>query len=481
VVKDIIWEPGRTFGEFSLLTGYTPKNCLISDISLGTDLTGGLELRLPFLSAAMTSVTGYEMALALGREGGLGILPSRLSVEEQVGIVGKIKSYEMSFVDSPLTVRDDATIEDVLREIERHGHSKIPVVDRNNVFRGIFVREHYWAADAEVGDKVSSVMIAFDKANNDIPYSAKPGLTVDEAKQLFDGKSNYVVVLDNQDRLVKLAFRKDVEQVRVGSAISTHEGWMERVEANLEAGVDLILIDTSDGHTEFVGELISQYKNMGTDVPICAGNVITYDGALFLMEQGVDIVKAGMSSGSICTTQHEKAVGRGPMTALLEVQRARESFSTNRYVPLIVDGGVSSSADMIIALTVADAIMMGNYFNGFFEAAGEKIDGNGAETTFEPDMKEVRTWGEGSDRARNLGRYGHSSRRTFFAEGVEGTVLYMGRLKPNIKIDTMKIRSAMSNAGCKTLKDFRDNAVLELNSPFTSMVVSNVHDVKGKS
>jgi len=431
----------------------------------------------------MTSVTGYELALALGREGGVGILPSRLPVSEQAEIVRRIKSYEMSFVDEPVTVRDVATIEDVLREIEKHGHSKIPVVDRNNVFRGIFVREHYWAANAEVGDSVSSVMIPFGGVGGEIPYSNNPDLTVEQAKKLFDGEGNYVVVLDDQNRLVKLAFRKDVEQVRVGSAISTHEGWRDRVEANLEAGVDLILIDTSDGYTEFAGEVIRNYKDMKSEVPICAGNVITYDGALFLMKAGADIVKVGMSSGSICTTQREKAVGRGPMTALLEADKARRDFQGKggRDVPLVVDGGVSSSADRIIALTVANAIMMGNYFNAFYEAVGEKLDSNGAETRYEEDMREVRTWGEGSNKARNLDRYGHSSRRTFFEEGVESTVPYAGRLKPNLKRDIMKIKSAMNNAGCRTLEDFRKQAVIELNSPYTSMIVSNVHDVKDKS
>ena len=314
----------------------------------------------------------------------------------------------------------------------------------------------------------------------DILYCTNPDITVDEVKHLFGNGKNYVVVLDNQHRLVKLAFKKDVERIKVASAISTHEGWKRRVEENVRAGVDLIVIDTSDGHSDFTYSLLQEYRNMDTRIPICAGNVVTYDGAYFLMEAGADIVKIGMSSGSICTTQREKAVGRGPMTALIEVDRARQHYlsSTGKNVSLITDGGITSSADMIIALTIADALMMGYYFNRFYESAGEKFDRNGKITYDEAEMTEVATWGEGSMRARNLDRYGHITRRTFFEEGIEGTVPYIGRLKRILKRDLMKVKSALSNAGCINLDEFREKAVIELNSPYTTVIVSNVHDVK---
>ena len=479
----ILPELGRTFGEYSLLTGYTDENCKIPNISLETKLSDTLCLKIPLLSAAMTSVTGLEMALALGKEGGLGILPLKLPIEEQAEFVKRIKNYEMGFVEVPVSVYETATIEEVLREIEKHGHSRIPVVNRNNVFKGMFDKEYYWTQkDAPMNGKVTSAMVPFDNSHR-IPYCNKPGIDVNEAKRLLEANGEkYLVVLDEQDRLVKLAFKKDVEKVKVGAAISTHEDWLERSQANIEAGVDLIVIDTSDGYSAFTENVIRLYKKEKFDVPLCAGNIITYEGAKFLMEAGADILKVGMSSGSICITQQEKAVGRGPMTALIEVDRARNDYrqKTNKYIPLIIDGGIARSAQMIVALTMADAIMMGGYFNRFYEAAGDKLDKSGKPTTIDDEIVEVSTWGEGSLRAKNLDRYGHS-KRTFFAEGVEAKVPYLGRLKPNLKMDLLKISAALSNAGCRNLNEFRERAVLELNSQPTSMIVSNVHDVKTDS
>ena len=221
---------------------------------------------------------------------------------------------------------------------------------------------------------------------------------------------------------------------------------------------------------------------MNLGKPICAGNVITYSGAKFLMDSGADVVKVGMSSGSICTTQREKATGRAPMTALMEVERARADYleETGKYVSIVTDGGVSDAGSMIIALSVADAVMMGGYFNHFFEAEGEKYDSNMQLTTHEPDIKYVATWGEGSARARNLDRYGHVARKTFFAEGEEGTVENWGRLKPKLKQDIRKIKAALSNTGCMNLNDYHDKAVIELMSPFTQNIVGDTHDMEVK-
>ncbi len=481
MAKKIILEPGRTFSEFCLLTGHTGRHCTISDVTLETRLTGHLTLQLPLLSAAMTSVTGHEMALALGKEGGLGILPARLAAEEQADIVRRIKEYEMGFVEEPVTARENATVEEVLKLIEQYGHSKIPIVDRNNTFLGMFTRQHYWETEVALQDKVISAMIPFDGGG--IPSCQQPDITVQEAKELLkSNQQRYLVVLDDHNRLVKLAFEKDIERIKVGSAMMTYKGWKKSVRANIKAGVDMIVVDTSDAYSDFVADVIKEYQSMDLETPLCVGNVITYQGARYLMEQGADIVKVGMSSGSICTTQREKATGRAPMTALMETGRAREDHlqSSGRYVPLIMDGGVTTSADMIIALTIADALMMGYYFNRFYESAGEKFDAGGKVTRDEQQMLAVATWGEGSLRAKNLDRYGHSTRKTFFEEGVEGTVSYLGRLKPALKKDILKIKAAFSNAGCLTLEELRKNAVIELMSPHASRIIGDAHDISLK-
>ena len=476
MAKKVILEAGRTFSEFSLLTDYTPKECNLNSINLKSKL-GNLELGNPFLSAAMTSVTGYEMALALGKEGGLGVLPARLSIKEQVEIINQIKGYEMGFVEDPVSVRDNATIDEAVRLVEKHGHSKIPVTDRNNVFLGLFNFDKYLESNETPAENIMTVITK----ESELPVTNNENITVDEAKKELQ-KNNYLVVLDDLNRLVKIAFKKDVENIVVGAAISTHKGWKKRVKECHKAGADIFVIDTSDAYNEFTAKVIKEYNAMNLGKPICAGNVITYEGAKFLMENGADVIKVGMSSGSICTTQREKATGRAPMTALLDVEKARTEYyeNTGKYVSIIIDGGVSDAGSMIIALSVADAVMMGGYFNHFFEAEGEKYDENMQLTTHEPDIKYIATWGEGSARARNLDRYGHVARKTFFAEGEEGTVQNWGRLKPKLKQDIRKIKAALSNTGCMNLKDYHKKAIIELMSPYTQNIVGDTHDMKVK-
>ena len=476
MAERVILETGKTFSEFSLLTNYTPKECTLQKIKLKTKL-GSLKLNLPFLSAAMTSVTGYDMALALGKEGGLGVLPARLSIDEQVSIIEKIKGYEMGFVEDPITVRETATIDEVVRLVEKHGHSKVPIADRNNVFLGLFSFDKYLETNATPGDPVTTIMIT----PKELPCTSNPNISLEEAKKKLKGKS-YLVVLDELGRLVKIAFQKDIDNISVAAAISTHKGWKKRVKACIKVGADMIVIDTSDAYNEFTTKVIKEFKELNDSIPICAGNVITYEGAKYLMENGADMIKVGMSSGSICTTQREKATGRAPMTALLEAAKARDDHyrDTGEYVSIIADGGVSAAGDMIIALTVADAVMMGGYFNHFYEAEGEKLDESMQLTNHEPDIKYIATWGEGSARARNLDRYGHVARKTFFAEGEEGTVDNWGRLKPKLKQDIRKIKAALSNTGCMDLEDFRNNAVIELMSTYTQQIIGNTHNMQVK-
>lgn len=447
------------------------------NVSLETVLAG-LSIRIPLISAAMTSVTDYEMAVALGKEGGLGVLPARLSIEDQASIVNMVKRHEMGFVEDPLIVHDTARIEDVLKLNDQYGHSKIPIIDKKRKFVGMFELQHYRKQrNANSLDAVTSAMIPF--GSEAIPYCNKPDVSITEALALL-GNRHYLVVLDEQQRLEKMAFQKDIENIPVGAAISTYEDWKERVQEIVGAGVDLIVIDTSDAHSEFVSRVISDYKAMNINVPLCAGNIVTYEGARFLMEAGADIVKVGMSSGSICTTRRQKAVGRAPMAALQEAERARKDYKdrTGKYVSVIMDGGIATAADMVIALTMADAVMLGGYLNHFYEASGEKLDKNNTETRDEEKMAMVATWGEGSARANNLGRYGHTSPKTFFTEGVESTVPYRGRLKPRLREDLWKIRSALSNAGCQNLKQFREESIIEVLSRDSQEVVGEVHNIQ---
>jgi IMP dehydrogenase len=495
MVKEIIWKPARTFSEFTLnITESTSKKCNISTVNLEARLTHddnlkSLVLGIPFISAAMTCVTGYEMAVALGKERGISVLPTRWDLDYQTDIVKKIKEYNMGFVDEPQTVDENQTINDALELVEKHGHSKIPVINRDNYFLGIFDQQYFFDSDKKEWDNVKEGMIPFNNENSNIAYTCNENITVQNARRMLNRKkhgkkADYLVILDRSKRMRKLAFRKDFETIKVASAISTHKGWKKRAQANIDAGVDMVVVDTSDGLNEYEEELIKKYKKMDTGIPLCAGNVISYEGTMKLLEWGADIIKEGMSSGSICTTAREKATGRAPFTSLYEVYRAREDYlkKTGNYKAIIADGGISTSGDMIIALTMADSMMMGGYFNHFYESAGTKLDKEGEPTKEEDKIRWVITYGEGSDYAKSLGRYGHASKKTFFPEGEYGRIPYKGRLKPNLNKDIKRIKAALVNTNAMNLVEYRKKAVLELLSETSQDIVKQTHhmEVTGK-
>ena len=477
----LLTTPGRTFGEFVLLPDYGDNHCRVDNIDLTCKLHDRLQLGITVLSAAMTSVTGYEMALALAKEGGLGIIPCGLPQEDQVGIVRRIKAFEMGFVAEPIKIRENRSIEDALAMIRRFGHSKIPIVDVNNVYQGMFDLEIYIRSPASHKDPITTVL-----AQN-VPTLVRSDLTIDEAKVHFaQSADRYLVILDNQGRLVKLAFKKDEERLKVGAATNTHDGWEQRARALGEAGVDLIVIDTADAHTPFSKIVLNRYNQLRSNgdpafqAPICAGNVVTYNGALHLMNAGADMIKEGMSSGSICTSAQKTAAGRAPMTSLIEVCRARDFFKeAGRYVPIIADGGISDPASLLIALTHADACMMGGVLNRYLEAAGPKLDNNRIPTTDEHQMEWVETWGEASARAHNFVRYQHAGIRTFVEEGIEDVVPYCGRLKPGLSDFFKNVYVGFVRAGCRTLPEFRKRAVIELLSEAASGIVKRPHHVGG--
>ncbi len=481
-IRDLV---GTTFSEYNLLPGYTPKSCNRKTIKLETKLAG-IPLGLPFLSAAMTSVTGYEMTLALSRQGGLGVLPVNIPDDEASKIIRTVKDHskEQHFIDDPVTVSYNGKIRDALELIRKFGHSHIPVIDQYRTLKGVFDQQIFLDSGAHDSDPVTEAMQPFEN----MAIITDPELTSKQAKKFLSEKDiPYVAVVDKDRRLVKLSFRKDTYPLPVAAAITTHPGWQDRAHQLVESGVDLIVVDTSDGFSEYMDNLVVGYKQDAvlSKIPLCVGNVVTYEAAKHYMELGADLVKGGMSTGSICTTRRVKATGRSPMSTLSALVRAQEHHleKHGRRVPIIYDGGVSNSADMIIALTHADAIMMGGYFNRFFEAAGPKLDQYKHRipdpANHEQDIRYVESWGEGSARAKNLGRYDQTE-RTFFEEGIEGVVPYRGFLKPNVRLDVMIIKKAMENVGAHNLQEFREKAQLEYMSQAAQGVVGNTHNVEGK-
>jgi IMP dehydrogenase len=486
--------PSRTFREFSLLTGLTTRECTIDKVSLETRLADNLVLDYPFIPAAMRSVTGLEMAMAAARNGFFADVPCSLSIDEQCKIIRQVKNEQMDFITNPVTAYPTDTIDSVLKKVEEYGYSTIPIIKKDGTFVGMFHEDDVYVKSFDKNRKVREVMVSFTK-NGKINYCPN-SVSLYEVKKLFINKEEmkYIVILDGRGRLDKLAFKQDLRERKIGAAISTHEDWRERAEATIDAGADIIMTDTSDGYTVFLGEIIKEYKKdkRFRDIPICGGNFITKEGFLYCAERGMDIAKIGMGIGSMCSTQGVKATGRGQFTAVEEIYRARNEFlkKTGRYIPIIADGGIEHTGEMIIALTRADALMMGRYFNRFWEAEGNALDRFGNivkrdgrirykrrkdESTPNHLWRITRSllswdrgkivkkeiWGEGSRLGRNIARYGHKKSKTFFEEGVVGTVDYAGRLKPNVEKDALKIKAALSNTGCRSLREFREKAVIQ--------------------
>jgi len=277
-------------------------------------------------------------------------------------------------------------------------------------------------------------------------------------------KQTFLPLLDGQQRLIKIAFIEKFPNYFCGAAISTREGWEKRAEACIEAGADFIFTDTSDAYSEFIINAAKEFKKRYPKIPLGLGNIITAEAFEFLKEYA-DFIKVGMMTGAACKTGSVKSIGRPLFTALYEIDCARNKYAKQeggKYIPLVADGGIALPGDMIIALSIADLIMAGRYFAQFHESAGEALDKDKKRTDREDLIIYKEYWGEGSNRAKNLARYGYNTRKTSVEEGVDGWVPYKGRLKPNVELDFKAVSSALSNAGCLNLEEFRKNSILEL-------------------
>jgi IMP dehydrogenase len=467
----------RTFTEYLILPGKTTRRARIEEVSLRSRITGKTEIPLPFMSAAMQSVTGHELAIGLAKQGGLGVLPGSLPIQEQAGMVRRVKRHRSGFVYNAITVGSRDRISRLLELEKQHGYSTFPVVDSGRLV-GLITEKRYHP-EKDAGLEVSRRMIPFSRL-----IVGEDGMTLDEANdRVIQSGIGALPVIDKDRNLKSVVFYRDLKEhvacpdafvdrdkrLMVAAAVSTHPEDLERAEALVRAGADFLVIDSSDLHSDFAEEAIENYKRFRK--PIIAGNIVHADAFEFLASLGVDCVKIGQGSGSICTTRRVKATGRGQATAVMEIARARDRlFSrTGRYVPICSDGGISSTGDMAVAFALgADLIMMGKYFAGFTESPQPLIERpfrvitEGTEEIGTVNAFVKPYWGEASPRARNIRRYGHQDPRSFVVEGVEGFVLHKGSLASQLPRDVFALKGSLSTAGCKTLREFYENARLEL-------------------
>ena len=436
-------------------------------------------------SAIMQSVSDNNMAVALAREGGLSFIYGSQSIESQAQMITKVKGYRAGFVISDSNVRPESTLADVLELKDKTGHSTMAVTDDGSPtgrLLGIITSRDYRISRMAPDTRAEDFMTRFDDL-----VCAGESTTLKEANDIiWEHKLNCLPVIDNDQRLVSLVFRKDYNEHKtneselidgskryiVGAGINTRD-YEKRIPALLKAGADVLCIDSSEGYSEWQKIVLDHVrKNYGDTVKIGAGNVVDKDGFRFLAEAGADFVKVGIGGGAICITREQKGIGRGQATALIEVSKARDEYyqETGVYIPICSDGGIVHDYHITLALAMgADFLMLGRYFARFDESPTKKVNINGSY------MKEY--WGEGSARARNWQRYDlGGDARLSFEEGVDSLVPYAGSLKDNVGLSLSKVRSTMCNCGCLSIPELQKNAKITLISS-TSIVEGGAHDV----
>ena len=490
-------EPSHTFGEYLLIPGYTSADCIPDNVSLRTPVVrynkkageeSALYMNIPLTSAVMQSVSDDKMAIALAMEGGISFIYGSQPIEKQAAMVARVKSYKAGFVTSDSNIRPDQTLEEVVELIERTGHSTIAVTadgTSHGKLEGIITERDFRIDHVPAHSKVSEYMTPFKDL-----ITGQDGITLSEANdKIWAHKVNELPVIDKNGNHVSLVFRKDFDSHEnhpkelldkqhryiVGAGINTRD-YMDRVPALLEAGVDIMTLDSSEGFTEWQARALHDIHAKWPNAKVGAGNVVDRDGFMFLAENGADFVKIGIGGGSICITREQKGIGRGQATATIEVAKARDEYyaKTGIYVPICSDGGIVHDYHMTLALAMgADFIMLGRYFARFDESPTNKLIVNGNY------VKEY--WGEGSNRARNWQRYDLGGKKGMaFEEGVDSYVPYAGHLHDGVQMSMSKVIHTMCNCGALSIPELQEKAKITLVSS-TTISEGSAHDVVVKN
>lgn len=485
-------EPAHTFNEYLLIPGYSSSECIPANVSLKTPLVKfkkgedcPITMNIPLVSAIMQAVSGDRLAVALATQGGVSFIYGSQTIEDEAAMVKRAKSYKAGFVKSDSNIRPDATLADVIALTERTGHSTLAVTEDGTSegrLLGVVTGRDYRISRMDKSEKVSTFMTPFEKL-----IYAPEGTTLSEANDIiWDHKLNSLPIVSKDGRLCYFVFRKDYDSHKqnpselldshkryvVGAGINTRD-YAERVPALIEAGADVLCIDSSEGFSEWQKLTIDWIRaHYGDSVKVGAGNVVDAEGFRYLADCGADFIKVGIGGGSICITRETKGIGRGQATALIEVCAERDKYfeETGVYIPVCSDGGIVYDHHITLALAMgADFIMLGRYFARFDESPSNKVSING---TY---YKEY--WGEGSQRARNWQRYDlGGDKKLSFEEGVDSLVPYAGSLKDNVALSLSKVKSTMCNCGALTIRELQEKAKLTLVSA-TSIVEGGAHDV----
>jgi IMP dehydrogenase len=486
-------EPSHTFDEYLLIPGYTGPDCIPANVNLQTPVVRynkkkgekcPLVMNIPMTSAVMQAVSDDKLAVALAKEGGISFIYGSQTIENQAAMVARVKAYKAGFVTSDTNIRPEQTLTELVEAIEKTGHSTVAVTldgTANGKLLGIITDRDFRIKKAAPNAKVQEYMTPLGSL-----VMGREGITLEEANDIiWQKKVNQLPIVDGDGNLLYLIFRKDAasheehpnelldDQKRyiVGAGINTRD-YMERVPALLEAGVDVMTLDSSEGFTEWQRRALQDIHGKWPNAKVGAGNVVDAEGFRFLAEAGADFVKIGIGGGSICITREQKGIGRGQATATIEVAKARDKYyeETGIYIPICSDGGIVYDHHVTLALAMgADFVMLGRYFARFDESPTNKLIVNGNY------VKEY--WGEGSNRARNWQRYDLGGKKGMaFEEGVDSYVPYAGSLHDNVTLTTSKVIHAMCNCGVTNIPDLQKNAKITLVSA-ASLREGGAHDV----
>ncbi len=470
----------RTFSEYLLIPRLTKRIHLPANVSVRSPVArfkkgedSRFFLNIPVVSASMQSVSGVDMGVALARQGGMAFVFCSQSIESQAAMIAKIKAHKAGFVRSTLNVKPSTTLRELLDLMRREGHSTVAVTRDGSsfgIFEGIITDKDFW----EFEDDLSSLVSLYMTPKEKVIYG-EVGISLKSANQLLHKhKKEALPILEKDGSLNSIVFKKDYDAHRnnplelldqekrlvAAAGINTHD-YKDRLPALVDAGVDVVAFDSSDGFSEFQRDAaLWAREKYGDTIVIGGGNIVSSEGFRYLVEEAkVDFVKVGIGGGSICITREQKGIGRGQASALMEVVSERNRYfkETGTYVPICSDGGLANDTQIIIALAMgADFVMMGRYFAMTNESPTRNVTIKNS--LFKP------YWGEGSNRARNWQRYGEGklSGNLQFEEGIDGYVPVVGSVKDVLAVTLAKLRSTMSNLGSMNLSEFATNAILTL-------------------
>ncbi len=469
---------GLTFDDLLLIPQYS--EVLPHEVDVSTWLTKKIRLNIPIVSAAMDTVTESRLAIALAREGGIGIIHRNLSIEEQAQEVERVKKSESGMIRDPVTVTPDTSVRKALEVMEKYRISGVPVVSDGNRLVGILTNRDLRFIKPTDYDKPVSLFMTAENL-----VVAQERVTIEEATEILQKhKIEKLPIVNKEGRLVGLITIKDITKrkkypnackdelgrLRVGAAVGTGPDTKDRVSALVSAGVDVIAIDTAHGHSKRVLETVELIKSLYPDLQVIAGNVATREGTLDLIKAGADAVKVGVGPGSICTTRIVAGVGVPQLTAIRWAYEVAQEYG----VPVIADGGIKYSGDIVKALAMgASSVMLGNLLAGTEESPGELVYYQGRA------YKVYR--GMGSLGAmlsrRSADRYGQEKLEKFVPEGIEGRVPYRGRLSDVIYQLVGGLRSGMGYVGARNLEELRQKAKF-VRITWAGYRESHVHDVQ---